>query len=154
MAHATPITFTTTLSAFGNNTGIVVPDDVIDKLGAGHRPPVVVDVNGHVYRSTIAVMGGQHLISVNAATRKETGLAGGDPVRVTLTLADTPREVDVPDDFATALAAEPACAEFFSSLSNSLQRYHVDTINGAKTPETRQRRIEKSLALFGEGKKR
>jgi len=154
VAHATPITFTTTLSAFGNNTGIVVPDDVIDKLGAGHRPPVVVDVNGHEYRSTIAVMGGQHLISVNAATRKETGLAGGDPIRVTLTLADTPREVDVPDDFAAALAAEPACAEFFASLSNSLQRYHVDTINGAKTPETRQRRIEKSLALFREGKKR
>ena len=154
MAGTTPITFTTTLSAFGNNTGIVVPDDVIDKLGAGHRPPVVVDVNGHEYRSTIAVMGGQHLISVNAATRKETGLAGGDPIRVTLTLADTPREVDVPDDFAAALAAEPACAEFFASLSNSLQRYHVDTINGAKTPETRQRRIEKSLALFREGKKR
>ena len=154
MAGTTPITFTTTLSAFGNNTGIVVPDDVIEKLGAGHRPPVVVDVNGHEYRSTIAVMGGQHLISVNAATRKETGLAGGDPIRVTLTLADTPREVDVPDDFAAALAAEPACAELFSSLSNSLQRYHVDTINGAKTPETRQRRIEKSLALFREGKKR
>ena len=75
-------------------------------------------------------------------------------IRVTLTVADTPREVAVPADLAAALAAEPACADFFATLSNSLQRYHVDTINGAKTDETRQRRIEKSLALFREGKKR
>jgi len=154
MATPKPVTFSTTLSSFGNNTGIVVPDDVIEKLGAGHRPPVLVDVNGYEYRSTVAVMSGQHLISVNAATRKETGLAGGDPIRVTLTLADTPRDLDMPADFAAALAAEPACADFFASLSNSLQRYHVDTINSAKTDETRQRRIEKSLALFREGKKR
>jgi hypothetical protein len=154
VAKAASVTFSTTLSAFGTNTGIEVPDDVIEKLGAGHRPPVLVDVNGYEYRSTVAVMGGKHLISVNAATRKETGLAGGDPIRVTLTVADTPREVDVPADFAAALAAEPACAEFFASLSNSLQRYHVDTVNGAKTDETRQRRIEKSLALFREGKRR
>jgi uncharacterized protein YdeI (YjbR/CyaY-like superfamily) len=73
---------------------------------------------------------------------------------VTLTLADTPREVVVPDDLAQALEAEPACSAFFSSLSNSLQRYHVDNVNAAKTPETRQRRVEKSLALFREGKKR
>ncbi len=154
MATTTPVTFETTLSAFGNNTGIEVPEDVIEQLGAGHRPPVLVDVNGHEFRSTVAVMGGKHLIGVNAATRKETGLAGGDAIRVTLTVADTPREVAVPADLAAALAAEPACADFFATLSNSLQRYHVDTINGAKTDETRQRRIEKSLALFREGKKR
>jgi hypothetical protein len=154
VAAPASVTFSTRLSAFGNNTGIEVPDDVIDKLGAGHKPAVHVDVNGYQYRSTVAVMGGKHLISVNAAIRKETGLVGGDPIRVTLTVADTPREVDVPADFAAALAAEPECAAFFTSLSNSLQRYHVDTINGAKTDETRQRRIEKSLALFREGKKR
>jgi uncharacterized protein YdeI (YjbR/CyaY-like superfamily) len=73
---------------------------------------------------------------------------------VVLTVADTPREVDVPADFAAALAAEEGAAGFFEKLSNSLQRYHVDTINGAKTAETRQRRIEKAVALFREGKQR
>ena len=43
---------------------------------------------------------------------------------------------------------------FFATLSNSLQRYHLDNINGAKTAETRQRRIEKAISLFREGKKR
>jgi hypothetical protein len=147
-------TFETTLTALGNNTGIDVPPDVIDALGAGKRPPVLVDVNGYHYRSTVAVMGGRNLISVSAAIRSATGLRGGDPIRVALTVADTPREVDVPEDLAAALAADERVAAFFAGLSNSLQRYHVGNVTGAKTAETRQRRIEKAVALFREGKQR
>ena len=60
----------------------------------------------------------------------------------------------MPADFAEALAAEPEAAAFFARLSNSLQRYHVDSINGAKAAETRRRRIDKAIALFREGRKR
>jgi hypothetical protein len=148
------VTFETTLAASGNNTGIEVPPELVEQLGAGRRPPVAVDLDGYVYRSTVAVMGGRHLVSVSAAVRQATGLAAGDPVRVTLTLADTPREVDVPDDLAAALAADEQAGMFFATLSNSLQRYHVDTVNGAKTAATRQRRIEKAVALFRAGQKR
>ncbi len=146
--------FTTRIAGSGGKTGIVVPDDVIAELGAGRRPAVHVDLDGYTYRSTVAVMGGQCLVGVNADVRDATGLAAGDPVRVTLTVASSPREVDVPSDFAVALASDPATAAFFDSLSNSLQRYHVDNVNGAKTQETRERRIEKALALFRAGKKR
>lgn len=151
---APSVSFSTTLSSFGNNTGIEVPPAVIEQLGAGQRPPVLVDVNGHQFRSTVGVMKGKHLVGVSSAIRKETGLQGGDTIDVTLTLATTPREVDVPADFAAALAGAPGASEFFGSLSNSLQRYHVDSITGAKTDETRQRRIEKSVTLFLAGKQR
>jgi Bacteriocin-protection, YdeI or OmpD-Associated/Domain of unknown function (DUF1905) len=151
---APSVAFDTTVTATGNNTGIVVPDNLIDDLGAGSRPAVVVNVNGYEYRNTVGVMGGKHMISISAAVRKETGLKGGDPIHVTLTLADTPREVDVPGDFAAALSADPDAAAFFATLSNSLQRYHVDNISEAKTAETRQRRVEKAISLFREGKKR
>lgn len=146
--------FDTTLAATGNNTGIVVPEEVIDQLGGGRKPAVAVNVNGYEYRNTVGVMGGKYMISVSAAVRKDTGLKAGDPIHVVLTLADQPREVVVPEDFAAALSAEPTAEAFFAALSNSLQRYHVDNINGAKTPETRQRRIEKAVALFLEGKRR
>jgi hypothetical protein len=146
--------FDTTVTATGNNTGIVVPDDVVERLGAGRRPAVVVNVNGFEYRSTIGVMGGKHLISISAAVRKQTRLNGGDPVHVTLTLANTPREVNVPDDLAAALSTDPAAGAFFAKLSNSLQRYHADNVNAAKTAETRQRRIDKAISLFREGKNR
>jgi hypothetical protein len=148
------VKFDTTVAATGNKTGIVVPDELIERLGAGRRPAVLVNVNGYEYRNTVGVMGGKHMISISAAVRKETGLNGGDPISVKLTIAETPRQIDIPDDLAHALAAEPEVAAFFSKLSNTLQRYHVDNVNGAKTPETRQRRIEKAVSLFHEGKQR
>lgn len=148
------VTFQTTVAATGNNTGIVVPGEVIEQLAAGKRPPVVVNVNGYEYRNTVGVMGGRHMISISAAVRTATGLKGGDPVRVTLTVADTPPEVNVPADFAAALAAEERASAFFGKLSNSMQRYHVDNINAAKSADTRQRRIDKAIALFLDGKQR
>lgn len=154
MASDSGTRFTTTLSAFGNNTGIEVPPAVIQALAAGQRPPVSVDVNGFVYRSTVGLMGGKHLIPVSAAIRKETGLRAGDPITVTLTVETTPRPVDVPADFAAALDAAPGTRAFFDKLSNSLQRYHVDNIASAKTDETRARRIAKSVESFSAGKQR
>jgi hypothetical protein len=148
------VTFETTVTANGKNTGIVVPDDVIDELEAGKRPAVLVKVSGHEYRNTVGVMGGKHLISISAAIRNATGLKGGDPIRVTLTVADAPREVIVPADFAGALKADKPAGAFFAKLSNSMQRYHVDNVNAAKSDETRQRRIEKAIALFRDGKQR
>jgi len=147
-------TFETTVAATGNNTGIVVPEEVIEQLGAGKRPPLLVNLNGYEYRTTAGFMGGRHMVSVSAAVRKATGLRGGDPVQVTLTVADTPREVTVPDDFAAALAADEQAGAFFAGLSNSLQRYHVDNITAAKNADTRQRRVEKAIALFRDGKQR
>jgi len=73
---------------------------------------------------------------------------------VKVTVANTPRRVEIPGDFRKALTSTPDTSGFFGSLSNSLQRYHIDNINGAKSPETRQRRIDKAISLFREGKQR
>jgi Bacteriocin-protection, YdeI or OmpD-Associated/Domain of unknown function (DUF1905) len=148
------VSFTTTLKGIGNNTGIVVPPELIEQLGSTKRPAVTVDLNGHVYPSTVGVMGGESLVPVSAAIRKVTGLNAGDPIKVTLTLNTAPRTIDVPEDFAAALDSIPSTRTFFESLSNSLQRFHVDNIGAAKTEETRERRIDKSIDLFRQGKQR
>lgn len=153
-AESEGVSFESTLTASGNNTGIVVPDAVIEQLGRGKVPPVLVTVNGYEYRSTVAVMGGQCLVGVSAAVRAATGLKGGDSISVMLRVADTPREVKVPADFAAAMEGQDPARPFFDGLSNSVQRYHVDNINAAKSPETRQRRIDKSVGLFMAGKQR
>ena len=150
----TTVSFETTVATSGNNTGIVVPEEVIEQLAAGKRPPVLVSVNGYEYRNTVGVMGGKHMISISAAVRKATGLKGGDPIHVTLTVADTPRTVTIPADFAAALAADEQAGAFFGTLSNSMQRYHIDTISAAKNAETRQRRIDQAIARFRAGKQR
>ena len=148
------VTFDTTVAVTGNNTGIVVPEEAIEQLAGGKRPPVLVDVNGYEYQSTVGVMGGRPMISISASVRKATGLKGGDPIRVTLEVAETPPEVALPADFAAALAADEQASVFFGKLSNSLQRYHIDNITAAKSADTRQRRIDKALALFRAGKQR
>jgi hypothetical protein len=148
------VSFETTLSVTGNNTGIAVPVEVIERLGAGKRPPVLVNLNGYEYRSTVGVMAGKHMISVSAAVRQATGLKGGDQIKVGLTVADKPREVVLPPEFSAALAADDRAATFFAQLSNSIQRYHVDNINAAKSDETRQRRVAKAVELFRQGKAR
>ena len=153
-AEPSSVTFETTVAVTGNNTGIVVPEEAIEQLASGKRPPVLVNVNGYEYRNTVAVMGGKHMISISAAVRKATGLQGGDPIRVTLVVADAPREVSIPADFAAALAADGQASAFFGGLSNSMQRYHVDNITAAKSADTRQRRIDKAMALFRAGKQR
>ena len=153
-AQTKSVTFDTTLTATGNNTGIVVPPELIEQLAGGKRPAFIVEVNGYEYRNTVGIMGGKYMISVSAAVRKDTGLKGGDPIHVNLTVADTPRPVDLPTDFAAALAAAEGARAFFDHLSGSLQRYHIDLVNSAKTEETRQRRIDKAIDLFRGGKQR
>jgi hypothetical protein len=147
-------TFTTTLQSSGaSTTGIEVPDEVIAGLGAGRRPPVAVTIGEHTYRNTVAVMGGKHLVSVSAEHRRLAKVAAGDEITVTLRLETAPRAVDVPEDFTAAMWTS-STRTFFDGLSNSLQRYHIDNINGAKTQETRQRRIDRAIETFRAGRRR
>ena len=145
---------TTLLQADKTATGIIVPDEVVESLGAGKRPPVKVTINGFTYRNTIAVMGGVYMVGVSAANRAGAGVAGGDEIDVEIELDIEPRVVEVPEDLAAALAAEPRARETFDRLSNSNKGWHVTQVSGAKTDETRQRRIAKSVATLKEGRAR
>lgn len=133
----------------GNNTGIEVPADVVEALGAGKRPPVVVNVNGFEYRSTVAPMGGRYLLPFSAARRNESGIKGGDTIDVELTLDTAPRTVDVPDDLRAALDALPTAAAGWEKLSDSKRKAQVESVQGAKAAETRARRIAAIVAKLG-----
>jgi hypothetical protein len=147
--------FRTTIQQTGKNTtGIPVPDDVVAALGSGRRPAVTVTVNGYSYRSTVASMGGVSMVSLSAEHRAGAGVAGGDEVEVNLELDTAPREVTVPDDLAAALDAEPAARATFDGLSYSNKSWHVLQVTGAKTDETRQRRIAKSVETLRQGRPR
>ena len=145
--------YDTTILQIGNNTGIEVPPSVIEALGGGKKPAVIVTIGSFSYRSSVAVMGGKFLISLSAERRAESGLKGGDPIQVDLQLDTTPRAVIVPHDLAAALEAEPQAKAFFEALSYSNQSRHVLAITDAKTPETRQRRIDKAMDMLRAGQK-
>jgi len=144
--------FHTTLFQQGNNTGIEVPPDVLEALGAGKKPAVNVTLNGsYGYRSSVASMGGKYLIPFSSDHRKKSGIAGGDEIDVDLEVDTAPREVVVPDDFQAALDAEPEARKFWDTLSFSNRLRHVLSVEGAKSADTRQRRIAKSVSTLREG---
>ena len=132
-------------------TGIQVPPDVVTDLASGKRPAVLVTINGFTYRTTVAIMGGEFLIPVSAEIRNGAGIAANDVVDVDIELDTEPREVTVPADFADALDRDPEAKNFFDGLSYSNRRRHVLQIEGARTPETRLRRIDKAVATLREG---
>jgi len=132
--------------------GFEVPAAVVDGLGAGKRPPVRVTINGYTYRNTVAVLGGRYMIGVSSEHRGPAGVEGGDTVDVDLELDTAPRVIDVPPDLAAALDANPAALAKFESLSYSNKSWHVLQATGTKNPETRARRIEKSVEALAEGR--
>jgi hypothetical protein len=143
------ITFTAPLVLDGRTaTGIAVPDEVVARLGAGKRFAVVVTIGGYSYRSTIGPYRGATMLPVSAANRAEAGISAGDEVTVGLELDEAPRTVEVPEDLATALA-QASLTEAFGALSVSNRRAHVVSVEGAKTSETRERRVQKVLAALG-----
>jgi hypothetical protein len=145
---------TTVLQGDKTATGIEVPNEIVEALGRGKRPPVTVTINGYTYRNTVAVMGGVYMIGISAENRAGAGVRGGDEVDVDIELDTAPREVEVPSDFAAALDADPDARRTFDALSYSNKSWHTLQIAGAKSDETRQRRIAKSVAALSEGRPR
>ncbi|GGF30254.1 hypothetical protein GCM10011399_24310 [Subtercola lobariae] len=123
-----------------------------DALGTAKRLAVAVTINDYTYRSTVTPYRGEIMLPVSAEVRTGAGIEPGDEFEVDIVLDDQPREVTVPDDFAAALDAVPAARTYFDTLSYSNKRRFTAPIDDAKTPETRQRRIEKSVATLAEGK--
>lgn len=147
--------FTAELESTGGNTaGLRVPQEVVDALAGGKRPKVAVEVNGFKFRSTVAPMGGDNWLGVSQERRTAAGISAGQTHRVRVELDTAPRVIEVPDDLAEALAADPEAKAFWETLSYSNQRWHAEQITGAKKPETRARRVEKSLELLRSGRAR
>jgi antitoxin component of MazEF toxin-antitoxin module len=126
--------------------GLVIPPEVAQALGGGKRPPVTITVNGHSWRSRVAVMRGRFPIGLSKANRQAAGVVTGDEVEVELDVE--PRIVIEPADFAHALDADPVVRSAYDRLADGHKREHVRAIQSAKKPETRQRRIEKAVSML------
>jgi hypothetical protein len=147
--------FRTTIQLAGKTaTGIEVPEEVVESLGAGKKPPVRVTLHGHTYRTTVAPRGDRYLVGISAENRASAGVAAGDELDVDIELDSEPREITVPADLADALTGDAKAATFFDSLTYSQKRWYVEPIDQAKKAETRERRIAKALDMLREGRKR
>lgn len=133
---------------------IHVPFDVEKTFGARGRVPVRGTLNGAPFRSSVFRMGGDcHFMVVNRRMRDAAGVRGGETVPVLMERDAEERTVEPPADFARALRGSEGARATWDRLSYTHRREHVEHIEGAKRPETRLRRIEKSIELLAAGRK-
>lgn len=132
--------------------GIEVPAKVVAALGSSKRPPVRATINGFMYRTSVAPMGGKFMVGIPPEFREGAGVAPGDMVDIDLALDTEPREVAVPADLAAALQRDAGAKRFFDGLNYSNKRRLVGQIESIKSAETRQRRIEKTVEMLRAGK--
>ena len=147
-----PVLHAELVSSGKNTAGFEVPDEFVDALGGGRHPKVRVRLNGTEFGTSIAAMGGRFLLGVSAERRQAASVTPGETYDVDIELDTEPRLLEVPDDLAAALDAQPAARSFFDSLSFSKRQWHVLQVTGAKTEETRRRRIDRSIATLREGR--
>lgn len=145
--------FRATIESSGKTAaGIHVPAEVVAALGPSRKPAVRATINGFTYRSSVAVLGGEFMLGIPPEFRAGAGVAAGDEVEVDLVLDTAPREVTLPPDFAEALRRDAAARRTFDGLSYSNKRRLVEPITAAKAPETRERRIARTVAMLHEGR--
>ena len=87
--------------------GLEVPHEVVEALGAGPRPRVTITINGHSWKSRVAIMRGRSLLGLSNANRQAAGVVTGDEVEVEVEVDAEPPVVVEPADFARALDADP-----------------------------------------------
>ena len=146
---------TVTLVPRGPAAAVVLDDEQVAAIGEGaKRFPVRATVNGYSWRTTVARMRGEFLVGLNRAVRDAAGVQAGDRVEVTVELDTEPREVDVPEALATALAGDPKATAAFEALAYTHRKEYARWIDEAKRDETRQRRVAQAMQMLREGRTR
>jgi len=125
---------------------IRVPPEVLAALGQGKRVPVKVTLNGHSYRTTIAVYGGRHYLGVRREVREAAGVAAGEQLAVGIEYDAEPRTVDLPEVMRGALLSDAAATAAFEKLSYTRKKEFIQWVTGAKLAETQRRRMEQAIA--------
>ena len=149
------IRFRTQLQARGPAATVVLDDGQVAAVGEGaKRFPVVATVNGYTWRTSVARMGGESLVGLSRQVRERAGVAAGDTVDVVLLLDREPREVEVPDDLAAALAADAEAKAIFDALAFTHRKEYARWITEAKRDDTRQRRLSQAIEMIRAGKTR
>jgi hypothetical protein len=138
--------FSATVVRDGPSCSIALPFDPKAVFGKV-RAPIVATVNGYTFRTTIAAMGGPACIGMRKSHREAAGLEGGETVAVTVALDTAPRTVTAPADLLRALKPVAGGLDAWKALSYTHQREHVEAIEGARQPATRERRVAAAVAM-------
>jgi len=130
----------------GGGTLIAVPRAVASKLGLRGMPKINAVIAGQPYRGSLMPMGdGSYCLGVLKSIQEAAGVKQGDSVTVELELDTAPRVVETPADLARALARDKTASAAWDRLSFTNRKEIARSLEEAKKPETRERRLAAAL---------
>jgi hypothetical protein len=142
----------TTLQARGPAAAVALDDDQVADIGEGKkRFPVRATINGYSWRTTVTPMRGENLLGLNREVRGGAGVEAGDTVDVLIELDDQPREVELPEALALALAADDAARAAYEGMSFTHRKEYARWVAEAKREETRAKRVAEALERLRAG---
>ncbi|HEV3205882.1 MAG TPA: YdeI/OmpD-associated family protein [Terriglobales bacterium] len=130
------------LGQAGSEVAALKPSfDVVAFFQRKGRVPFKGTINGFPFRSSLMNMGEGHMMVVNAQMRAGAKCKAGDTVAVLMELDEDRWTVAVPGYLKKIIYSDPKAKAFWPKLSFTHQKEYVREIEGAKKPETREKRI-------------
>jgi hypothetical protein len=145
--------FQARLTAHGVGAFILVPEAVATRMGFKGRPKVRALIAGAPYRGSLMPMGdGSFGLGVLKSIQEEKSIDIGDVITVELEHDKEERTVEVPSDLAVAFRSDPASEAVWAKLSYTNRREIARSLEEAKKPETRERRLQAALERLRTGR--
>ena len=145
-------TFQTTVQQDKKTASVELPFSPADIWGARTRYDVTGTVNNHPVRGELVSIGNRYFLRLGAAWLRDSGVAVGETVTVTLAL-EGPQVDNLAEDIAAALLANQQAKLFFESLPTFYRKNYIRWIESAKRGETRARRIADMISLLEAGQR-
>jgi len=131
----------------GGGCLVPVPPDVAAKLGPKGMPKIQAVIAGQPYRGSLMPMGdGTWCLGVLKSIQEAAGVGFGDTVTVDLELDTTPRVIEPPADLVKAISRDKKMTAAWEGLSFTNKKEMARSLEEAKKPETRERRLAAALA--------
>lgn len=125
---------------------VYLPFDVFEAFGTRSRVAVKGEINGFPFRSSIFPMGaGKFYMVVNREMREGAKVKAGGAVEFVMEKDDEPRTIATPPDLLKALTRRRSVKVVWDKQSYTHRKEYIGYIEEAKKPETRARRIAKTI---------
>lgn len=128
---------------------VVIPPEIASAAGLVHGSRVRGTCNGAAFRTSTPRYSGKFHMGIHKATLAEANAKPDATVTIELELDDELRAGDVaPPDLMAAIRKAAGAGAAWKALAPSHRREHVKPILEAKKPETRARRVAKTIAML------
>jgi hypothetical protein len=130
----------------GGGTLVPIPEEVAAKLGLKGMPKINAVIAGTPYRGSLMPMGdGTYCLGVLKSIQESAGVGAGDAVTIDLEVDTAPRTVELPADLAEAIKGDRKALAVWDALSYTNKKEMARSLDEAKRPETRRRRLSQAL---------